>query len=71
VALKEPFNFNRDDPAEYSLVERKTLRALGVEKLDFKPTTERRTIVPARVLIQQKMLEEERSRLEARAENKA
>ncbi|KAJ2920218.1 hypothetical protein MD484_g83, partial [Candolleomyces efflorescens] len=71
VALKEPFNFNRDDPAEYSLVERKTLRALGVEKLDFKPTTERRRIVPARVLIQQKMLEEEKSRLEARAEDKA
>ncbi|RXW19989.1 hypothetical protein EST38_g5870 [Candolleomyces aberdarensis] len=71
VALKEPFNFNRGDPAEYSLVERKTLRALGMEKLDFKPTTERRRIVPARVLIQQKMLEEEKNRLEARVENKA
>jgi|SRR5579859_1524266 len=36
VVLKEPMNLNRDDPASYSLVERGTLRALGVERLDFK-----------------------------------
>ena len=36
VALKEPFNFNRENPEEYSLVERKTLRELGVDRLDFK-----------------------------------
>jgi hypothetical protein len=29
VALKEPFNFNRADAKEYSLVEQKTLRDLG------------------------------------------
>ncbi|KAF9498067.1 hypothetical protein BDN71DRAFT_1481368 [Pleurotus eryngii] len=44
VSLKEPFNFARESPNEYSLVERKTLKALGVERLDFKPTTERRKI---------------------------
>ncbi|KAI0652874.1 hypothetical protein C8Q70DRAFT_929079 [Cubamyces menziesii] len=63
VALKEPFNFSREDLGEYSLVELKTLRALGVERLEFKPTTERRRIVPPRVALQEKMLEEERTRL--------
>lgn len=65
VGLRQPFNFNREDPEEYSLVERKTLRALGVDRLDFKPTTERRMIVPKRVLIQRAMLEAERKRMEA------
>jgi hypothetical protein len=62
VSLKEPFNFNRDDPKEYSLVERKTLQALGVERVPYKITTERRRIVPARLLLQQKMKEEEEKR---------
>ncbi len=35
VALKEPFNFNRKDPADFSLVERGVLRALGIERYDF------------------------------------
>ena len=69
VALREPFKFARDDPEEYSLVELKTLKALGVDRFECKPTTERRLIVPERVLIQQKMLEEERKRLEAMKEN--
>jgi hypothetical protein len=29
VAIKEPFNFNRPDPKDYSLLEQKTLRDLG------------------------------------------
>lgn len=65
VSLKEPFNFARESTNEYSLVERKTLKALGVERLEFKPTTERRRIVPKRVLDQNKMLEEEKRRLAA------
>lgn len=64
VSLREPFNFNRENQDEYSLVELKTLKALGVDKLEFKPTTERRRIVPQRVALQQKMLEEEKKRLE-------
>ncbi|KAJ7596680.1 hypothetical protein C8J56DRAFT_293624 [Mycena floridula] len=64
VSLKEPFNFNRPDNA-YSLVERKTLLALGADRCDFKPTTTRRRVVPQRVIIQNKMLEEEKRRLEA------
>ncbi|KAL0950803.1 hypothetical protein HGRIS_007568 [Hohenbuehelia grisea] len=63
VALKEPFQFNRENPEEYSLVELKTLKALGVDRLDFQITTERRRIVPARVSRQDKMLEEEKRRL--------
>lgn len=63
VSLKEPFNFNRKDPSTYSLVERKTLKALGVERFPFSITTERRRIVPARVLRQQKMMEDEKRRL--------
>lgn len=41
VALKEPMNFNRENPADFSLLERSILRHLGVERLDFKPTRER------------------------------
>ncbi|KAK7690249.1 hypothetical protein QCA50_006904 [Cerrena zonata] len=69
VALKQPFNFNRENPDEFSLVERKTLKALGLERLDFKPTTERRRIAPrsGRIEIQKKMLEEEKRRLETLA----
>jgi len=70
VSVREPFNFNRENPDDYSLVELKTLKALGVDSFDFKPTTERRKIVPRRVQIQATMLEEERKRLEALAKAK-
>lgn len=65
VALKEPFNFARGNPEEYSLVERKTLRALGVDRMEFKITTERRRIIPKRLEGQKKILEEEKRRLAA------
>lgn len=65
VSLKQPFNLHRENPEEYSLVEKKTLKALGVDRFPFKPTTERRNIVPARVLAQQKMKEDEMKRLAA------
>jgi hypothetical protein len=41
VVLNEPMSFHRSDPEEYSLVERATLHALGVEHLDFTPTMPR------------------------------
>ncbi|TFY79606.1 hypothetical protein EWM64_g4403 [Hericium alpestre] len=63
VALRQPFNFNRENPDDYSLVEKKTLKALGVDKFEFKATTERRTVVPKRVFLQRQMLEEEKKRL--------
>ncbi|KAL4737660.1 hypothetical protein BDV11DRAFT_171741 [Aspergillus similis] len=65
VALKEPFNFDRDDPSKYSLVEKKTLLALGKDRLQgWKITTERERIVPARLkrFREMKVKEEERLR---------
>lgn len=42
VILRDHMNLNRDDPREFSLLERATLAALGVDRLDFRPTTPRR-----------------------------
>lgn len=64
VGLKEPFNFDRDDPSQYSLVERKTLLALGKDRLPgWKITTERERIVPARMKAAREMKEQELQRL--------
>ncbi|KAI0338885.1 hypothetical protein BDW22DRAFT_1362183 [Trametopsis cervina] len=65
VALKEPFNFNRENPDDFSLVELKTLKALGVDRLDFKPATERRRLAPRSTAAKNAMLEEEKKRLAA------
>ena len=71
VSLRTPFCFDRANPTDYSLVERTTLRALGVDRLAFAPTSPRRTITPARVGIQAKMIEEEKRRLEAARQKRA
>ncbi|KAL0578023.1 hypothetical protein V5O48_003973 [Marasmius crinis-equi] len=63
VGLKEPFKFDRERPEDYSLVERKTLKALGKDRFDFRTTTERRKLVPKRAVDQAKVLEEEKQRL--------
>jgi hypothetical protein len=62
VALKEPFNFNRSNPADFSLVERKTLKDLGVDRLDFTPGAPRKTIVPTRIDSETVVLAEELER---------
>jgi len=41
VVLKEPMNLNRADPADFSLIERATLHALGKDRYDFRPTAPR------------------------------
>ena len=41
IVLKEPMNLNREDPAEFSLLEKATLNYLGKDRYDFKPTAER------------------------------
>jgi hypothetical protein len=53
VALKEPFNFNRSDPKEYSLVEQKTLRDLGRAGglPEWKITAPRELLSPQRVKV--------------------
>jgi hypothetical protein len=64
VLLKQPFNFDRQNPDDYSLVERKTLKELGVESLPgWKITGERRVVVPERVRIQAEMRAQELKRL--------
>jgi hypothetical protein len=47
VMLREPMRFDRPDGA-HSAVERSILGALGVDRLAFRPTAERRTLVPER-----------------------
>lgn len=41
VVLREPMNLNRENPEEFSLLERATLHYLGVDRLDFRPTAPR------------------------------
>ena len=65
--LKEPMNFNRDNKEDFSLIELAVLKALGVERLDYKPTAPREEVIPERVLRQRAMLEEEKKRLAAAA----
>jgi len=57
VALKEPFNFDRQDGSTYSLVEQKTLQALGHPEglKGWKITTERKFLIPERVKQQAEM----------------
>lgn len=63
VWINEPFNFDRDDPCQFSLVEKKTMQALGKDRLPgWKITAEREAVVPDRVRIQ-KMKERELERL--------
>jgi hypothetical protein len=46
VSLKKPFNFDRDDRSEYSLIELKTLKELGRERLNgWRITGQRRGLV--------------------------
>lgn len=66
VSLLEPFNFDRgSNEDEYSLVELKTIKDLGgMDKLKgWKITGERKEVIPPRVQIQAKMMEEENRRL--------
>ena len=68
VNFLEPMRFDRRaDGSVYSPVEQAVLHALGVGHYDFQPAAPRRKIVPERVLRQQKMLEQEKERLAARA----
>jgi ectoine hydroxylase-related dioxygenase (phytanoyl-CoA dioxygenase family) len=41
IVLKEPMNLNRENPEEFSLLEKATLHYLGLERLDFRPTAPR------------------------------
>lgn len=70
VALKEHFNFDREDPNEYSLVELKTLRSLGKDRLEgWKATGPREAVIPERVRNQERMKQLELERLERLKQN--
>jgi len=71
VSLKEPFNFARENPEEFSLVEKKTLKALGVDRLEYKITTERKRITPKSRAMKDKMKQDEERRLAELAAKKA
>ncbi|MET9021280.1 phytanoyl-CoA dioxygenase family protein [Actinopolymorpha sp. NPDC004070] len=66
VHLAEPMRFDREDPADFSLVERAVLRGLGVDRYEFTPTAPREAVVPERVRRQERMKAEEERRLSAR-----
>lgn len=65
VSLAAPFQFNRKDPSEYSLVELKTMQDVGgPEKFkDWKITGEREMFAPERVQGQETRRKEENARL--------
>lgn len=66
VALKEPFNFDRDNADDYSLVELKTLDMLGKDRLrGWKITKDREFVVPERVRRQAEMKKKEIERLKS------
>lgn len=62
VSLREPMQFDRANPVDFSPVERAILRGLGVDRLDFQPTAPRERIVSEGMKRKQKMLEEEQAR---------
>lgn len=65
VSLTEPMVFDREDESQYSWVERKTLKALGVEKLEgWKITGTRDRVIPERLRKQNEMMQQELKRLE-------
>ena len=65
VGLKEPMNFDRDDPGDFSPVERAVLAGLGKKRLNFRPAAPRERLVPQRVRDHKKVLEEQKKRLAA------
>ncbi|KFY32256.1 hypothetical protein V493_00371 [Pseudogymnoascus sp. VKM F-4281 (FW-2241)] len=64
VEIKEHFNFDRENPKDYSLVELKTLESLGKERLEgWKATGPREAVIPERVKNQERMKKLELERL--------
>jgi hypothetical protein len=63
IALREPLQFDRADPREYSAVERAVLRGLEVDRYPFQRTGERELVVPERVIEQQRREAAEAARL--------
>jgi len=72
VALKEPFEFDRERREDYSLVELKTLQVLGKERLEgWKITAPRERIAPDAWRVKDEMKRFELERLAKAKEAKA
>jgi hypothetical protein len=68
VTLKEPFNYNRANPEDYSLVELKTLRSLGVTSLpDWKIMSERKRFPPTTGPRKNALIQEQLERMKEHA----
>jgi hypothetical protein len=67
VSLKDPFVYNRERREDYSLVELKTLRDLGMPDGigDWKITSERKGWIPSRVRRMEEMKRRELERLQS------
>lgn len=64
VSLREPFNFDRENADEYSIVEKKTLKELGKDRLSgWKIKGEREAVIPERLGVQEQMKKLELERL--------
>lgn len=63
IKLREPMQFNRANPNDFSPVELAVLRGLRVDRLDYEIGGDRRENVPERVKRQQEMLAKERARM--------
>ncbi|KZO97115.1 hypothetical protein CALVIDRAFT_513959 [Calocera viscosa TUFC12733] len=66
--LKEPFDFNREDTEEFSLVELKTLKELGRDRVEYQITGRRERIVSPRVGKTDGLLQQEMVRLRKHSE---
>ncbi|KZO95926.1 hypothetical protein CALVIDRAFT_549807 [Calocera viscosa TUFC12733] len=67
VSLKQPFNLNRPNPDDYSLVELKTLKALDADAVDFKITRDRFRFPPRTKGRKDALIDEELQRLQENA----
>lgn len=65
VSLAQPFEFDRANPDDYSLVEKKTLAALGKPEglKSWRITGKRDTTIPARIKLQASLKQLEQKRL--------
>jgi hypothetical protein len=71
VSIREPFVFDRED-GNYSVVERKTLKALGKDRLEgWKIEAERQELVPKRVRVQAELKKKEEERMKKLEQSKA
>jgi hypothetical protein len=65
VALRAPFNFDRRDESDYSVVQLETIKEIGADNLKgWRMTGKREKIVPERAKIQAHMRKEEQRRLQ-------